>query len=416
MIEIHSLAEAEKALLAFIPSGPVEKRYSLDRIRTLMAFLGNPQNSMKIIHVAGTSGKTSTAYYCAALLREAGYSVGLTVSPHIDTVSERAQINLAPLDDDTYCHDLSTFLTLVEQSGVVPSYFEVLIAFAFWLFQQQNVEYAVIEVGIGGLLDSTNIIDRPDKTCVITDIGFDHVALLGTTLPDIAAQKAGIIHPHNTVFMYEQGHGVSDVVRTVCDEVNAQLIIANSPDTAASWNTHLPSFQQRNFNLALTAVQHLLKGLLTADHIKHAANTYIPARAEEVIYQGKTLVLDGSHNPQKLTALVGSLSEHSEVIPTALLVSFGENKELSIEENLQILRKLSDSIVITAFWLGEGTPRRAIDPSIIAAAAQHVGFRDITVEPDPQKAFDLLLQKEAQRLVITGSFYLLNHVRPIVIK
>lgn len=414
MIELRSLAEAEKTLLAFIPSGPVEKRYSLDRIRTLMTFLGNPQNGVKIIHVAGTSGKTSTAYYCAALLREAGHTVGLTVSPHIDKVSERAQINLEPLDDETFCRELSAFLTLVEESGVVPSYFEVLIAFAFWLFYQQGVEYAVIEVGIGGLLDSTNIIDRPDKTCVITDIGFDHVALLGTTLPDIATQKAGIIHSHNTVFMYEQGHGVSDVVRTVCREVGAQLSIADSPDATASWNTNLPTFQRRNFNLALTVVRHLLKESLTAEQVKQAASIYVPARAEQVVYRGKTLILDGSHNPQKLSALVGSLTERSEVPLTALLVSFGENKELSIEENLQVLRKFSDTIVITAFWLGEGTPRRAIDPSIIATAAQQVGFREITVEPDPHKALDLLLQKDAQRLVVTGSFYLLNHIRPVV--
>ena len=413
MIKIHTISEAERALEAFITSSSPGKKYSLDRMRSLMNFLDNPQDKIKIIHVAGTSGKTSTAYYCAALLKEAGHTVGLTVSPHIDKVSERAQINLCPLDDKSYCLELSTFLTLIEKSELSPSYFEVLIAFAFWIFYRHGVEYGVVEVGVGGLLDSTNVISSPDKVCIITDIGFDHMALLGTTLAEIAAQKAGIVHPHNTVFMYEQSREIVEVVDETCRKMGAALTLLN-PKTSLKESPHLSQFQQRNFNLALTAVQQTLNKSFSAAQINKASNTYIPARAEHIAYHGKTLILDGSHNPQKLTALVDSLPLNDKEASSALLVSFGENKEVSIEENLQILHKLSNSIIITAFSLGEGNPRKAILPSSIENIAKKIGYTEIIVEPNPAKAFELLMKRDEKRTIVTGSFYLLNHIRPIV--
>lgn len=402
------------ALEKFIAAGPSQKRYSLDRMRELMTFLGNPQDKIKTIHVAGTSGKTSTAYYCAALLTAAGHTVGLTVSPHVDKVSERAQINSTPLDDAVYCRELSLFLNLVERSGLMPSYFEVLVAFAFWEFDRQGVEYAVIEVGVGGLLDSTNVITRSDKVCVITDIGLDHVELLGETLGEIAAQKAGIIHPGNTVFMYKQSAEVHHSVQKVCSRVSAKLIVVKPSKKLLENLAHLPQFQQRNFNLALRATQCMLGISLSTTQIKEATGVYIPARAEYISYLHKTLILDGSHNPQKLTALAESVEAEHNNTTKALLVSFGENKTISLEDNLRILHRLSNSIILTAFSLGEGNPRRAINPYEICAIAERVGFTDTIVELNPQKALDILMKRGEKLAIVTGSFYLLNHIRPIV--
>ncbi len=136
MTTINNIIQAQKLLESYISHQNTSDREDLAKMQGLMNFLGNPQNDLKIIHIAGTSGKTSTAYYVAALLNAAGFSAGLTVSPHIDKPSERAQINLKNLNDDEYCEKLSQFINIIEKYPVKPSYFELLIAFAFWIFNE----------------------------------------------------------------------------------------------------------------------------------------------------------------------------------------------------------------------------------------------------------------------------------------
>src|SRR5690606_38872097 len=121
------------------------------------------------------------------LLAAAGQKVGMTVSPHVYEVNERVQINTKPLAETQFCRELSRFLNIIQSSGVRPTYFELLVAFAYWEFAEQGVDYAVIEVGLGGLLDGTNVVARDDKVCIITDIGFDHTSVLGKTLSAITA-------------------------------------------------------------------------------------------------------------------------------------------------------------------------------------------------------------------------------------
>ena len=186
MPQIHTLAEANLALRPFYDYS--RTAYTLDVMKALMEHLGNPQNQLRVLHVAGTSGKTSTAYYCAALLKEAGKKVGLSVSPHVDTVNERLQINGQPMPEAEFCKVLSEFLDVVAESGIKPSYFELLVAMTYWEFARQKVDYAVIEVGLGGLRDGTNVIERADKVCLITDIGLDHTEILGHTLTKITGE------------------------------------------------------------------------------------------------------------------------------------------------------------------------------------------------------------------------------------
>src|SRR5712691_3519862 len=159
---MRNFAEARVALHAYVSSRPSERTYTLERMMQLMAYLGHPQDTLKIMHVAGTSGKSATAYYAAALLMAAGKRVGLTVSPHAVEVNDRVQINLTPLPEQTFCQELSVFLGLVTKSGITPTYFELLIAFAYWEFVCQRVDYAVVEVGLGCMVDATNVITRRD--------------------------------------------------------------------------------------------------------------------------------------------------------------------------------------------------------------------------------------------------------------
>ncbi len=417
---IKNRNQAQQALNQFISPHPGGVRYTLERMSTLMNFLGNPQNSLKIIHVAGTSGKTSTSYYIASLLHEAGYTVGLTVSPHVDSVNERAQINMTPLTEGDYCKELEIFLAFIDTSGLSPSYFEVLIAFAFWLFYKYRVDYAVVEVGIGGLLDSTNVIDRDDKVCVITDIGLDHTAILGDTIDKIALQKAGIIQPGNSVFMLNQAGVVTTIIKEVCQTKTATLTIVPLDNHPSGGGVEkLPLFQQRNLQLALQAASFIISRdnkKLTTDGIQRAASISIPARMEVVAYHDKTLILDGSHNEQKINALVDAVLEQFPHMPITLLVSFGQNKQESAEASLALLRKLSATIIVTDFGVGQEGIGAAIDPQLLARYAKNAGFTTIITEPDPANAFKQLEGDTAPIGLITGSFYLLNPVRGIMFK
>ena len=415
MRHITNFRQAEVALARFVRTDEPLGNYTLEKMNALMAYLGNPQDELKVIHIAGTSGKTSTAYYVTSLLKAAGYTTGLSISPHIKQINERAQINLLPLPEAEYCERLAIFLELVDESTLQPSHFELMVAFAYWLFHKLGVDYAVIEVGLGGLLDGTNVVRRIDKVCIITDIGLDHVEVLGNTLAKIAAQKAGIIHHGNDVFMYKQVGEVMAVVKKVSRAKKAQLhVILDNPMHKAD---ALPLFQQRNLYLAVNVVRFILKrdghDELTPAQLDHAAQIHIPGRMDVLSYHGKTLILDGSHNEQKITALVEAIENQFAGRDITLMVAFGQNKQSSVQASLKLLRRLGSSIIVTSFLKGQDEVRRAIDPGQLAVLASQVGFISVTIEPKPFEALTLLEQSDTDVNVIVGSFYLLENLRTI---
>ncbi|MBI3624293.1 hypothetical protein HY218_01525 [Candidatus Saccharibacteria bacterium] len=417
MHEITSFAEANKILQSFVP--PSQAKYTLERMRRLMDYLGNPEDQLTIVHVAGTSGKSSTCYYISAMLRAAGYTVGLTVSPHIDEVNERVQINGLPLPEKQFCRQLSQFLTSLEGFAAKPTYFEVLIAFMYWLFAQQPVDYAVVEVGLGGLLDGTNVAGRADKVCVITDIGLDHTHVLGQTVEEITAQKAGIIHPHNVVFSYQQSDAVMTVLREVCQQNQADLheIL---PAASTQVPRQLPLFQRRNWYLASHVAQYVLQRAghqgLSSDRLRQTANTLVPARMEVCKVGNKIVIVDGSHNEQKISTLLKSIRHKYPGQPLAMLISFGHNKSTSLPGNLRLLTRVASHMIVTTFKLGQDEVRLPINPKKIVEVCHHQGFYDIAIEIDPEAAFQQLLKRPEQLLLVTGSFYLLNHIRPLIMK
>lgn len=416
MRHIRDFTEAHQALHAYYGATTMKGLYTLDRMRTLLKYLGDPQERLKIIHVAGTSGKTSTAYYVAALLTAAGHSTGLTVSPHVDEVNERLQIDLVPLPETEFCAALERFLEQVEASGIRPSYFELMIAFAFSEFARRNVDYAVVEVGLGGRLDGTNTIQREDKVCVITDIGLDHTEILGDTIPKIAAEKAGIIQPGNHVFMHRQGDDVMGVVARRCDEQRAALHLAEQGAPAATEG--LPAFQQRNFGLALAAVSYALKRdgrpVLTMQQQTTAARTYIPARMETVRIGARTLIMDGAHNGQKIGTLLASMREKYGVAPITALVAFTAASDQHWQLGVDALLPVVSKLIITSFQVEQDLPKRAVEPARLAAYCREKGYEHIVIERSADRAYQLLMDDPVPLKLVVGSFYLLNDIRPIV--
>ncbi len=408
---IKNFDDVQRVLREFIPNTRKENGYTLHRMEKLMKYIGDPQNTYKVIHVAGTSGKTSTSYFCASLLHYAGKKVGLTVSPHVDQVNERVQIGLIPLPENEYCSEFSVFLSIIRESGIKPSYFEFLVAFAYWVFARQKVDYAVVEVGLGGLLDATNVITRSDKVCVITDIGYDHIDVLGNTLEKIAAQKAGIIHKNNPVFTHLQSRDVIDTLSGAASISNSHLEIIDTYET--EFDNNLPLFQIRNFCLAKHAVAYSLKQegrLLDKTVQSGASKVYIPARMECIEFEGKTLIMDGSHNEQKLNALTDAILKKYKT-PTHALVSFGENKHQTVKDSLGQIRRMSDKIILTKFSTSQDEPRKPIGTEELSEYCRELQFEEISIVDEPDKALSQLLKSEAKVCIITGSYYLLNDIR-----
>jgi len=412
MYHFANLQEAEAALAAHAPKKLRRVAYTTEHAADALDYLGNPQNACKAVHIVGTSGKTSTAYYTAALLRATGKRVGLMVSPHIESLTERVQINLEPLSDKTFCEELSIFFNAITESGVSLTSSELLYAFAFWEFARMQTDYIVIEAGLGGLNDATNVMTRPDKVCIITDIGLDHTKVLGETLEAITTHKAGVIGLRNAVFCHAQSQPVLKVIQDTCRQKQADLHIQKKTELPP--NIALPLFQRRNASLALACVQYIIARddlpTLTDGTTEQILQKPIPGRMELVRYKDKIIILDGAHNPQKLAAIRESVAVELPEADCAVLVSFIENAGRSLVRMLKELQPLARHCIVTTLPVESG--HAAYTPQDIATAAGAAGISSVEAVPDIMKALDILLARSEKVLLVTGSLYALQYVRP----
>jgi dihydrofolate synthase/folylpolyglutamate synthase len=414
MSEIKTFADVEAALSRLRPNTMVPVLHGPENTPELMEFLGNPQEKYKVIHVAGTSGKTSTAYYAAALLAKTGKRVGLTISPHADTINERVQINMQPMPEAEFCAAFARFLDIIQPSGIPLNYFQAITAFALWEFAEKGVEYAVVEVGIGGLADSTNVFAREDKICIISDIGYGHVGVLGHTLTEIAANKAGIIQLKNAVFVRAQSE---EIMAPIVDRARRKQADLHTVSASAAYE-FLPLFQRRNFAMAHAAVTYTLARddapALTAGQLEQTAHIEIPARMEMHRLHGKTVILDGAHNPQKLRALIESVQDGHKGQPMAILFALTDAKQTFFEKLAAELVPPQAYVIVTSFPPDASGRYGSADPAQVALALEAKGIAHEVVA-DPAEAFKTLQQRNEPVLLVTGSFYLLNSIRPLVV-
>lgn len=388
---------------------PPKKHNRLVYVAHILETLGSPQNQIPAIHIAGTSGKGSTAYYATSLLNRAGYTTGTLVSPHIASVAERSLINGQPLPEQEYLHYFQAFANLYVVHSLHLSYFEFLTIFSFWLFKKIDVDYIIIEVGIGGRLDTTNVIFRSPTVRVITDIGLDHMELLGNTLTEIAQEKAGIIHQNDSAVMNQQASEIETVVRQHAESQYSQLSIA-SP-VASDFLKILPDFQQRNWTLAYRAVEKRLaldkKPPLPKEALKKSVHITIPGRLEKRNVDGFKIIFDVAHNPQKIRALIDSLRKLYPDKKPIFVVAFGQNKHSSLAESLAIIDGLTQLTYATTFSANYGKNHCNIQPENI----RHVMKSAVEIEHNPNKALEKAIKKSRQLdtyVVVAGSFYLVS--------
>lgn len=297
----------------------------LDRTRALLSQLGNPEQSLKFIHITGTNGKGSTAAILASVLCAAGYRTGLFTSPHLYRFHERMQVNGEMISDELLVSLTERVLKAADALTVQPTEFELMTALGMLYFEAMHCDIVVLEVGMGGKLDSTNVIPAPEAA-VITNIGLEHTAILGDTLEKIAREKSGIIKSGCRAVLYAQSPKVAQVVQSACRAEGVPLTVT-APETLERFSSTLDGqvFRYRGrgpYRIALLGEYQLFNALTALDtvdalrekgwQITDAAlaqgfsSVIWPGRLERV-HRNPDFLIDGAHNPQCADALMDSL-------------------------------------------------------------------------------------------------------------
>ncbi len=431
---------AVERLIALGHELATHRKFDLDHMRVLSAALGHPERRLQSVLIAGTNGKGSTAATLASIVRAAGYRTGLYTSPHLIRVNERIRINGEPISDAEFAliyeriDKVAQQLVATKALPWYPSFFEVLTAMMFEYFASVGVELAVLEVGMGGRLDATNIAEP--SISVITDIDFDHQKFLGNTLPEIAHEKAGIIRPNGTVVLLPQHPQVNDTLGNEIMARNARPVSAVQympPLTPGAHNGHrdgestaagsfpiavggeeititppLPGRHQfRNLALAIATAQELNQfGFrIQPRHIEQGVReARWPARFQVIAAESGSpeIVLDVAHNPAGAWALRSTLSERYADRPLTFV--FGAMRDKAISEIAGILFPLAEQVVLT-----QADNPRSATPAELHDAAQHTGA---TLIEAPNVSASLERARKfagtSGLVVITGSIYIVG--------
>lgn len=424
-------AHAESYLLGTI-NETVSRRmpYRLDRMRAFLAELGNPQDQYPAVHIGGTSGKGSTSTMVATVLQTSGKRVGLHTKPHLRSMTERARIDGLPVDEARFGELLDEMMPAIERTTVEhgrPTYYETLLALALLHFARSAVDVAVVEVGLGGRLDGTNVI--VPVVAAITSIGYDHMDVLGSTLEEIATEKAGIAKPGVPLVIAVDDASARGVVESHAQAVGAPVLHV---DAAAAIHDHrgerfgqafdvtteratyhiespvLGAFQRRNAATAIAILESLPDALRPRreDVERGFARLTIPGRME--VFPGHpAVVFDIAHNVEKAAHLVASLRETFANRRLTFVVAIGESKDA--EEIIRALSAVPSSFIFTTF---ETAGRHAIKPQRLASIAEAVGTWGRVIA-DPVEALTVARRNAAADdvVVVTGSTFIVADLR-----
>lgn len=370
------------------------QKESLYRMTTLLAALGNPQNDLPYaIHVTGTNGKGSVSTMASNVLRVAGYDTGLFVSPFITNFRERIQINNEMISKDDLLHATNKVAQVLvnvdaELYPDIPVEFEVLTAIMFTYFSSKKLDALVIEVGIGGLLDSTNVMPNT-KVAVITSVGLDHQKMLGNTITEIASQKAGIIHDDVAVVTGD----LPDEARLVIEKKTPHVI----KGLRHEFQSGLPGeYQIENTATAVAAVRAFAQNISDDTIQKGLEESHFSGRFELI---APNIMVDGAHNAQGLRALYKSLSVAYPKGKITLIIGSLMDKNVTAEFN-EILRDDRFNIVLVPFTGPNGRPSLSIE--------QTLKQYQVSAMPHWQEAVE---KSTADLTVLTGSLYFISEVR-----
>ncbi len=407
--------------------------YRLDRMRGFLRALGDPQDRYPTVHVGGTSGKGSTSTMIAAALSASGKRTGLHTKPHLSSVTERARIDEVTIPKDRFAELLTEMLAAIEGTAAEfsrPSYYEILLALTFLYFAREKVDIAVIEVGLGGKLDGTNVLTP--LVSVITNVGLDHTDVLGDTLEEIAGDKAGIAKPGVPLVCGVETAGPQQVIRDACLSAGAPFVLVS--DRVKSARVHsegrygqsftvetprgvydldmplLGNFQPLNAAVAIVALEELPPALAPSiEDVRRGFERLVLPGRMEVFPTHPVVVFDIAHNPDKARSLAESLATHFGVERRyTFVVAIGESKD-----QREILRALSSmfsaAFICTTF---EAAGRPAAKPQRLASMAEDLGLWGRAIS-DPVEALSVARRNaEADEVVVvTGSTFIVATLR-----
>lgn len=402
----------------------------LDHTKELLARLDNPQNKMKVIHVAGTNGKGSTCAYLDSMLRTGGYHVGLFTSPHLVKINERFKIDGQMITDDVFTQAFHRVMEVIEQATADgldhPSYFETLFLMGMLIFQEAGVDYVILETGLGGRLDATNTVERP-LACIITSISKDHVEYLGDTIGKIAGEKAGIIKPGVPVIYDGLSKEAGGVIAKKAEELGSpsyrltaemykmlsntkegitfsfQFPDADAVDIAIPY---VAPYQMMNASLAFFTMEMLKEEhkIPLEQRMQGIANTHWEGRMETIL---PGVIVDGAHNADGVARFVETACHFAKENKITLLFSAVKDKDYET-----MIRTVSESIkphavVATQIW-----GSRVVPAGELAQLFRDCGCECVESRTDIGEAFERAYElKQDGMMFCVGSLYLVGEIK-----
>ena len=396
-------------------------RPGLERMRELMDRLGNPQDRIRTVHLAGTNGKGSTSTMISNILTGAGYHTGLFTSPYVCDFMERIQLDSRPGPRELFAGVMTRLRKIAEEMADPPTEFEIITAAAFEMFRESGCDVAVMETGLGGRLDSTNIITAP-AVCVLTSISMDHMNVLGDTLEQIAGEKCGILKPGVPVVVSGgQDPRAMAVVRRAAEEKGCPLLLPKTPEVlesglfgtlfrleGAEYRVTMPGLHQvDNAAAAVAAVRELIRrgfSVSPEQMYRGIEQTVLPARIQ-VIRRSPLTILDGAHNEDGVRRLAQTL--RAEFPERKMVFVCGMMADKDYDRAMELLADLAGELIAAT----PGNPR-ALAAERLAECARCHGIPAQTVE-DPAAACREGLRRSEETggpLVVCGSLYLAGDV------
>ena len=401
--------------------------WDLSRVQRLMERLGNPQFAAKTVHVAGTKGKGSTAAMITSILKKAGYPVGLFTSPHLLSYTERIRLDGEPITEDEWVRLTEVIKPEVEAVNAEGTYgelttFELYTAMAFVCFRDAGVEYQVMEVGLGGRLDATNVVQP--QVCVITSISYDHTEVLGNTLAKIAGEKAGIIKPGAIVVTSPQQPEAMEVIEKICREKGVRLVKAGEEITwqIKEFGTDSQQFRHKGLNgeydlIVPLAGEHQVENAaaavtaveLLADIGAKISPGDIAGGLAELKWYGRLqvlrrepwLVIDVAHNTDSMEKLAGALKKHFEYDKLVFILGFSSDKD--IKGMIARASAMTDSIILTR----TRSPRAVKPESMVEEFQKHSVTPEITDNVHEALTLALGVSGKSDLICAAGSVFVI---------
>lgn len=404
---------------------------SMDDTARFWARLGYPAKNGKILHIAGTNGKGSVCAYLCSVLGKAGISCGMFTSPHLVTMRERFVINGEMVSEADFLYAFRVVMGEVKRLATAyhPTFFELLFFMAMVLFEKYGVEYVVLETGLGGRLDATNVVEEK-KLCILTSIGYDHMEYLGETLPLIAREKAGIMRPGVPVVYPERQEDVSRVFEEYAEEIGAKIFSIGKAaikeikirHKTIDFSLHLHYYDYIGFTVSTSALYQVENAALAANALALLNDRRITVSAlqdgiREMVWEGRmeeilpSVYLDGAHNVDGIRAFLDTVKSHSCAGRRVLLYSTVRDKQYTKAAAMLAQAGLFEEICLVPLQGERALPLEQLTDSF----GQYTGF-DIKAYETLDTAFaELLAQKnDGDEVYIVGSLYLAGEVKALL--